>query len=146
MPDTKPKYFLVNADFLPEVYSKVIEAKKLLAAGDAANASQAAKMAQLSRSAYYKYKDGVFEYNSEASKDMVTLSMKLEDTKGVLSAITNELYMVGANVLSINQEIPQNGVADVTLTMFVAEITVEVSVLINKLKTVSGVKTIQIVD
>ena len=146
MPDSKPKYFLVNADFLPEVYSKVIEAKKLLASGDAASASQAAKMAQISRSASYKYKDGVFEYNSEASKDMVTLSMKLEDTKGVLSAITNELYMVGANVLSINQEIPQNGIADVTLTMFVADITVEVSVLINKLKTVSGVKTIQIVN
>ncbi len=144
MSDSKPKYFLVNADILPDVYARVIEAKKLLAAGDAANATQAAKMAQISRSAYYKYKDGVFEYNSEASKDMITLSMKLEDTKGVLSAITNELYMVGANVLSINQEIPQNGIANVTLTMYVAEITVEVSVLINKLKTVSGVKTIQI--
>ncbi len=146
MSDSKPKYFLVNADILPDVYARVIEAKKLLASGDAANATQAAKLAQISRSAYYKYKDGVFEYNSEVSKDMVTLSMKLEDTKGVLSAITNELYMVGANVLSINQEIPQNGVADVTLTMFVADMTVDVSVLVNKLRTVSGVKTIQIVS
>ena len=140
----KLNYLLVHADILPDVYKRVIQAKALLASGDAANASQAAKMAGISRSAYYKYKDGVFEYNPENADEMVTLFLRLKDTKGVLSAVTNELYQFGANVLSINQEVPQNGIADVLLTVRITEMTVEVNTLINKLKTVSGVKSVSL--
>ena len=139
---SKWNYVLVNADILPEVYGKVLLAKEYLASGEAANASQAAKMAGISRSAYYKYKDGVFEYDPENSEEMVTLSLKLTDTKGVLFAVTNELYLVGANVLSINQKVPQNGVADVSLTMRIAEMTVSVDALIEKLKDVNGVRSV----
>lgn len=139
---SKWNYVLVNADILPEVYGKVLLAKEYLASGEAANASQAAKMAGISRSAYYKYKDGVFEYDPENSEEMVTLSLKLTDTKGVLFAVTNELYLVGANVLSINQKVPQNGVADVSLTMRIAEMTVSVEALIEKLKEVNGVRSV----
>jgi chorismate mutase len=141
---SKLNYVLVNADILPEIYSKVLAAKEFLASGEAANATQAAKMAGISRSAYYKYKDSVFEYNPENAEEMSTLSLKLEDTKGVLSAVTNELFMVGANVLSINQELPKNGVANVSLTMRIAEMTVSVDKLIEKLKGVSGVKSVNI--
>lgn len=140
----KLNYVLVNAEILPEVYRKVLEAKEYLASGDASNATQAAKMAGISRSAYYKYKDGVFEYNPENAEEMATLSLILLDTKGVLSAVTNELYLVGANVLSINQEVPQNGVARVSLTMRIAEMTVSVERLTEKLKTVSGVKSVKL--
>ena len=141
---SKLNYVLVSADLLPEVYGKVLLAKEYLASGEASNASQAAKMAGISRSAYYKYKDGVFEYDPENSEEMVTLSLKLTDTKGVLFAVTNELYLVGANVLSINQEVPQNGVADVSLTMRIAEMTVSVDALIDKLKDVGGVRSVVI--
>lgn len=140
----KLKYLLVNADILPEVYKKVVEAKGLLASGEAQNASQAAKMAGISRSAYYKYKDGVFEYNPENADEMVSLSLKLQDTKGVLSAVTNELYLVGANVLSINQEVPQNGIADVLLSVRITEMTVDADALVEKLKTLGGVKSVSI--
>ena len=138
---SKWNYVLVNADILPEVYGKVLLAKEYLASGEAANASQAAKMAGISRSAYYKYKDGVFEYDPENSED-VTLYLRLTDTKGVLSAVTNELYLVGANVLSINQKVPQNGVANVSVTMRIAEMTVSVEALIEKLKDVNGVRSV----
>ena len=80
----KVNYVLVNKDILPEVYSKVIAANKLLATGEATSASQAAKMAGISRSAYYKYKDQIFEY-SENSEDTVTFNAKLLDNAGVLS-------------------------------------------------------------
>ena len=70
--------------------------------------------------------------------------LTLLDTKGVLFAVTNELFLVGANVLSINQEVPQNGVAKVSLTMRVAEMTVSVEELIEKLKAVNGVKSVNI--
>lgn len=141
---SKLNYVLVNTEILPEIYKKVLYAKELIALGDAPNATQAAKMAGLSRSAYYKYKDFVFEYNPENEEEIATLSLELVDTKGVLSAVTNELYLVGANVLSINQVAPQNGIADVTLTMRIAEMTVSVESLTEKLRNVSGVKSVVI--
>lgn len=141
---SKLNYVLVNTEILPEIYKKVLYAKELLALGDAPNATQAAKMAGISRSAYYKYKDFVFEYNPENEEEIATLSLELVDTKGVLSAVTNELYLVGANVLSINQVAPQNGIADVTLTMRIAEMTVSVESLTEKLRNVSGVKSVVI--
>ena len=139
---SKLNYVLVNADILPEVYSKVLEAKRYHASGDAQSATQAAKMAGISRSAYYKYKDGVFEYNPENAEEIETLSLTLVDTKGVLSAIVNEIFLVDANVLSINQDVPQNGIAEVSLTMRIAEMSVSVEELIEKLKAVNGVKAV----
>lgn len=140
----KLNYVLVNTDILPQVYKKVLAAKEYYASGDASSATEAAKMAGISRSAYYKYKDSVFEYNPENSEEIETLLFTLLDTKGVLSAVTNELFLVGANVLSINQEVPQNGVARVSLTMRVAEMTVSVEKLIKRLKAVNGVKSVNI--
>ena len=141
---SKLNYVLVNADILPQVYRKVLEAKNYLAAGDAQSATQAAKMAGISRSAYYKYKDGVFEYNPENAEEIETLLLTLVDTKGVLSAVVNEIFLVDANVLSINQDVPKNGVAKVSLTMRVAEMSVPVEELIEKLKAVNGVKAVSI--
>lgn len=140
----KVNYVLVNADILPDVYSRVLAAKDYLASGDASSAIQASKMAGISRSAYYKYKDSVFRYNPENTEEMATLSFKLLDNKGVLSAVTSKLYEFGANVLSINQEVPQNGVANVTLTIRIAELTLTVEELIERLKNVSGVKSVNI--
>ena len=112
----KVKYYLVNSTILPAVYSRVIEAKGYLASGEAASASQAAKMAGISRSAYYKYKDAIFEYNGENGDDTATISAKLKDNAGVLSSLMSELYKAGANVLSVNQSMPVNSAADVSVT------------------------------
>lgn len=124
------------------MYARVIAAKSLLASGEAANASQAAKMAGISRSAYYKYKDGVFEYDPQNGGEVLTLSLRLMDTMGVLSAVTAELYRLGANVLSINQNVPKNGVADVLLAVYTAEMSVDVDSLIECLKDINGVRAV----
>ena len=108
----KVNYLLVDMSILPDVYTRVIKAKNFLQSGEAANASQAAKMAGISRSAYYKYKDKIFEY-SEQGEDVSTINAKLRDNAGVLSSVMNELYMAGANILAVNQSIPVNDVADV---------------------------------
>lgn len=139
----KVNYLLVDKSILPKVYVKVLEAKSLLQSGEAANASQAAKMAGISRSAYYKYKDKIFEY-SEQGDDVSTVNAKLKDNAGVLSSVMNVLYMSGANVLSINQSIPLNGVADVSITFSFADGNVSQDELIEKIKDVSGVKTAEL--
>ena len=116
----KVNYLLVDMSVLPEVYVKVIEAKGYLQSGEAANASQAAKMAGISRSAYYKYKDKIFEY-SEQGDDVTTINAKLQDNAGVLSSVMNELYLAGANILAVNQSIPVNNIADVSITVSFAQ-------------------------
>lgn len=140
----KVKYYLVNSNILPSVYSKVVEAKNYLASGEAASASQAAKMAGISRSAYYKYKDAIFEYNGDNNDETVTINAKLKDNAGVLSALMNELYKAGANILSVNQSVPVNSVADVSVTVWVTEMTVTVGEMLENIKNVSGVNSAQL--
>lgn len=141
----KVKYYLVNSSILPEVYPKVIDAKNYLAAGDAKSASQAAKMAGISRSAYYKYKDAIFEYNGEDSDETATISAKLKDNAGVLSALMNALYTAGANVLSVNQSVPVNSVADVSVTVRVTEMVVPLAQLIENIKGINGVNGVKLI-
>ena len=140
----KIKYYLVNSAILPEVYSKVMEAKNYIATGEADSTSQAIKMAGISRSAYYKYKDAIFEYNSEQSDETVTINAKLKDNAGVLSALMSELYRAGANILSINQSVPVNSVADVSVTIRATEMTISQDKLIENLKSINGVNSVKL--
>lgn len=139
----KVNYYLIDSQILPEVYTKVIKAKMLLSSGEASSASQAAKMAGISRSAYYKYKDKIFEY-SEQSEDTATINAKLLDNAGVLSSVMNELYLAGANVLSVNQSIPVNSVADVSITVRISDAQLTDDVLLKKIKNIDGVKSVEL--
>lgn len=136
----KVNYLLVDMSVLPEVYVKVIEAKGYLQSGEAANASQAAKMAGISRSAYYKYKDKIFEY-SEQGDDVTTINAKLQDNAGVLGSVINELYLAGANILAVNQSIPVNNIADVSITVSFAQSGHMTDEVLEKIKSVGGVKS-----
>lgn len=136
----KVNYLLVDMSVLPEVYVKVIEAKGYLQSGEASNASQAAKMAGISRSAYYKYKDKIFEY-SEQGDDVTTINAKLQDNAGVLGSVMNELYLAGANILAVNQSIPVNNIADVSITVSFAQSGHMTDEVLEKIKSVGGVKS-----
>lgn len=140
----KVNYLLVDMSVLPEIYVKVIEAKGYLQSGEATNASQAAKMAGISRSAYYKYKDKIFEY-SEQGDDVTTINAKLQDNAGVLSSVMNELYLAGANILAVNQSIPVNNIADVSITVSFAQSGHMTDEVIEKIKSVGGVKSAELV-
>ncbi len=139
----KVNYLLVDMSVLPDVYAKVIEAKGYLQSGEASNASQAAKMAGISRSAYYKYKDKIFEY-SEQGDDVTTINAKLQDNAGVLGSVMNELYLAGANILAVNQSIPVNNIADVSITVSFAQsghMNGDIEDIVEKIKKVGGVKS-----
>ena len=140
----KVKYLLVDMSILPEIYAKVVEANGYLQSGEATSASQAAKMAGISRSAYYKYKDKIFEY-SEQGDDATTINAKLQDNAGVLSSVMNELYLAGANILAVNQSIPVNNIADVSITVRLSQTDVSTEDLISKIKNIGGVKSAEIV-
>lgn len=140
-----PKYLMVSTDVLPEVFYKVVYAKKLIAQGKAKNASQAAAMAGISRSAFYKYKDSVYVFDSRMSDNIVNYQFYLEDEPGVLSSVLTTLYNTGANVLTINQNIPLDGVAPVSISIRMNDVQIsddEVLELIRNLKGVVEVKRV----
>lgn len=112
----KKKFFIVSADALPEVFVKVAEAKRMLQVGEAATVGQAAAMVGISRSAFYKYKDAVHPFNDMLHGRIVTFQAMLKDEPGILSGVLNIFAGTGMNVLTINQNIPVNGCAVVTVT------------------------------
>ncbi len=110
------KFLIVESKTLPEVFLKVLYAKKLLAQGKAKNASEAARVAGVSRSAFYKYKDSVYAYDREMAIHTITMSIILEDEPGVLSNLLTEIYKFHANIITVNQNIPVDGVAAVSIS------------------------------
>ena len=110
------RMLLVSAEVLPDVFTKVVEAKRLLAVGRFRILSEAAKASGISRSALYKYKDHVFVYNEDIDQGVVTINVYLEDRPGILSALINRFSQEGANILTVNQNIPADGVAPVSVS------------------------------
>ena len=110
------KYFIVEASAMPEVFRKVAEAKRLLETGEEKTVNGAAQAVNLSRSAFYKYRDAVRPLNDMLHGRIVTFQAMLRDEPGILSKALNVLAGTGVNILTINQNIPTNGCAVVTMT------------------------------
>ena len=140
----KGNYLVVNSDLLPPVFSGVIKAKKLLAEGIATNTSQAAKMAGISRSAFYKYRDFVFEFE-DLNHSTVNLIAVLTDRVGVFSALTSVLYENGANIITVTQGLPVNGTAAVSLTVGTDNVKISLDELLSKLKSADGIISVKAV-
>lgn len=115
--ETDSRLIVVNSCVLPEVITKVIEVKKLLAGNEEKNSSSACKRVGISRSAYYKYKDFVFSYEDKLTHKIITLYTVLKDEPGVLSSVLSALHSLNTNILTLNQSIPVDGVAAVTLSL-----------------------------
>lgn len=110
-----PNYFIVEAKALPEIFLKVAEAKRMLETGEVDTVNQATRRVGISRSAFYKYKDAVRPFNDMLHGRIVTFQILLKDEPGVLSAVLNIFAQSGGNILTINQGIPVNGCAAVTI-------------------------------
>ena len=110
------KYFIVEASAVPEIFRKVAEAKRLLETGEETTVNNAVKAVGISRSAFYKYKDAVRPFNDMLHGRIVTFQILLKDEPGILSGALNIFAEIGINILTINQSLPVNGCAVVTMT------------------------------
>ena len=111
------KYYIVSGDMLPEAAVKTVEAKRLLKNGEAHTMSEAARAVGISRSVFYKYKDKVYPYESNSLTRVLTLTVTLVDEPGILSSLITGLYQIGATIITINQNIPVDGVAPVSVSL-----------------------------
>ena len=138
------RYLLVDEAVLPEVFGKVVRAKQLLARSEAGSATQAARMAGISRSAFYKYKDHVFQSDGNPAGDIMTLYATLADEPGVLSSLIQLLYQSGVNILTVNQNIPVESVAHVSVSGRTASMDCSEEELVQRVKALEGVGEVRL--
>ena len=136
------EFYIVAADALPEVYKKVALAKELIDSGEAKNISAAIKMCDLSRSAFYKYKDSVFKAKS-GNNENIELQAVHVDKAGAFSTLSNILFKNGANIVTVNQAAPENGVASVSMVINADGLKTPIDQLIKSVEKLDGVISIK---
>ena len=134
----KSKYFVIREKAVPEVLLKVVEAKRLLDSERVLSVQEAVDRVGISRSSYYKYQNDIFPFHDEAKGKTVTFVLQMEDEPGLLSVVLNIVAEFGANILTIHQSIPINGVASLTLSIEVLPTTGDVSAMIQKIEEQKG--------
>lgn len=140
----KKEYFLVDSAVLPDVFERVVEAKKLIKSGACRTASEAVEKVKISRSAFYKYKDSVFTLGEMGQDKIITLFFDVLDRPGVLSGILFELSGANTSIITINQNIPVDNSASITISFRIENMTIEIDELIERLGSVDGVRKIKI--
>jgi len=138
----KKNLILVDSTVLPSVFPKVLEIKKMLKTGKAKTVTDAAAEVGISRSAFYKYKDCVFPFND--MKGILTLSFELMDIAGILSQILSILAKAKCNILTINQNIPVNGVANITISLQNDKDEFEVEKFLKKFDKIEGIQSLHV--
>ena len=140
----KKHYYIVSAEALPEVFLKVAEAKRMLQVGEASTVGEAARKVGISRSAFYKYKDAVQPFQDMRAGRIITFYALLKDNPGVLSNFLAIFAQSGANILTINQTIPTNGCAGVTISAETSDMAEPIDNMLGRINGAAGVLKFEI--
>ena len=138
-------FYLIDKRALPDVYEKVVKAKKLLKERKVKDVTEAAKVAGISRSVYYKYKDYVFDFSESPKGRKATFNIMIIDEKGVLSNILNNVSNLGGNILTINQGIPLNGYANISITIDLTTVNGDIKTLTEGLMSIRNVEKVEFI-
>lgn len=138
-------YLVIDKRVLPDVYEKVLYAKKLLKDGKVKEITEAVKVAGISRSVYYKYKDFVFDFSETSEGRKVTYNIILKNEKGVLSNISNYIAEQGGDILTINQGIPLNGYANLSITIDLSTVHGDIKTLTEGLLNIRNVEKVEFI-
>ncbi|EWG09908.1 ACT domain-containing protein [Cytobacillus firmus] len=138
------KFYLVREDVLPEAMKKTLDAKEMIERGKAESVWDAVQKVDLSRSAFYKYRDTVFPFHTVVKERLITLFFHLEDRSGTLSHLLGVVASSGCNVLTIHQTIPLQGRANVTLSLNVTEMGIEIEELLTRLRKLEFVEKVEV--
>ena len=137
--EQSPKYYIVEASALPEIFQKVAEAKRMLETGETDKVNVAAQAVGISRSAFYKYRDSIAPFQNLMAGRIITFQLLLHDEQGLLSEILGVFADAGANISTINSIVPTNGTAVVTISAETIDLTMTLEELMNRLSAIQGV-------
>jgi chorismate mutase len=138
------KFYLVREDVLPEAMKKTLEAKEMIERGKAESVWDAVQRVDLSRSAFYKYRDTVFPFHTIVKERLITLFFYLEDRSGTLSHLLTVVASSGCNVLTIHQTIPLQGRANVTLSVNTSDMEIDIEELLTRLRQLEFVEKVEV--
>ena len=136
---SKPQYYIVEASALPEVFLKVAETKRLLSTGEASTVNEATKMTDISRSAFYKYRDSVLPFQNMMTGRIITFQFLVHDEPGQLSEILTIFAAAQANIMTINSIVPTNGTAVITISASTLDLNISIEELMARLNSTRGV-------
>ncbi len=137
-------FFLVREDLLPEAMKKTLEVKKLIERGKVDSVAEAVQRVDMSRSAFYKYRDAVFPFHTMVKEKLITLFFHLEDRSGTLSELLSVVATAGCNVLTIHQTIPIQGRANVTLSLNTNGMNEDINRLMARFRSLEFVEKVEI--
>lgn len=138
------KYFVVKQKAIPEVLLRVVEAKRLLESEKVLTIQEAVDAVGISRSSFYKYKDDIFPFHDNSQGTTITLTFQMDDEPGILSDVLKIIAEYRANILTIHQSIPINGIASLTLSIQVLQTTGDISRMIEQLEGQTSVHHVKI--
>ena len=141
----KIKYYVLKKKAVPDVLLRVVEAKRLLASEKVMTIQEATEKTGISRSSFYKYKEDIFPFHENEKGRTITLVIQVDDTPGILSDTLKKIAEFKANILTIHQSIPINGIATVTLSLEVLAYTGNLSDMIQELEEHEGIHYLKIV-
>lgn len=139
------KYLIIDTSILPEVFIKVVKVKELIRTGKVKDISEGVRLAGISRSTYYKYKDFVFTLSEGIVGHKVTLGLVLAHEAGTLSKILDKIALEKGNILTINQDIPINNAASVTITFDASKLQMEINALVEEFRNTENVIKVDLV-
>ena len=138
-------YFVLKKKAVREVLLKVVEAKRLLDSGKVESVQEATEQVGISRSSFYKYKDDIFPFHENEKGKTVTLVIQVDDEPGLLSVVSKSIADCHANILTIHQSIPVNGIATLTLSVDVFPETGDVEKMVSTIEAVQGIHYVKII-
>ena len=141
----KTSFFVLREKAVPEVLLKVVEAKRLLDSGRAESVQDATDAVGISRSSFYKYKDDIFPYHENAKGKTITMVIQLDDEPGLLSVVLKTIAEFHANILTIHQSVPVNGIASLTLSIDIFPATGDVTDMQTQIESVQGIHYAKII-
>ena len=140
----KTNYYVLKEKAVPDVLLRVVEAKRLLESGKAASVQEATERVDISRSSFYKYKEDIFPFHDNAKGRTITMVIQLDDEPGLLSAILRTIADSHANILTIHQSIPVNGIASLTLSVEILPDSADVNRMMEQIEQQDGVHYLKI--
>lgn len=140
----KDKFYLVQEDILPEAIKKTIKVKEILKLGEAKTINEAVERMDLSRSAYYKYKDYVFPFYVIAQGKIVSITVSMSNDPGMLSSILRAIADSNGSILTINQDIPLQGIANVTIAFETKDLSTSLEECLDNIRSIRGILKVEI--
>ena len=134
-----PKYYIVEASALPEVFLKVAEVKRLLSTGESDKVSDATRRVGISRSAFYKYRDAVQPFRNMNTSRVITFQFLLRDEPGALNGILTAFAQQKANLTTVSSIAPSNGSAVVTVAAETTETSASLDEMLALFQQMPGV-------